>query len=140
MKVVVDVNVWISALLWGGVPDKVLILAEDNQITIFASEALFLELETTLRRRKFQSKIQSLDLNVDDVINATRDVIQMCPDISVDAPQLRDSKDNKILAAAVAASVEVIITGDLDLLVLTEFNQIPILTPQDFLSRYFSES
>ncbi|WP_017317942.1 putative toxin-antitoxin system toxin component, PIN family [Mastigocladopsis repens] len=140
MKVVVDVNVWISALLWGGVPDKVLILAEDKKITIFASKALFLELETTLRRRKFQSKIQSLDLNVDDVINVTKDVIQMCPDISVDAPQLRDSKDNKILAAAVAASAEVIITGDLDLLVLTEFNQIPILTPQDFLSRYFPES
>ncbi|NMG21881.1 putative toxin-antitoxin system toxin component, PIN family [Brasilonema bromeliae] len=140
MKVVVDVNVWISALLWGGVPDKVLILAEDKKITIFANDALFLELEMTLRRRKFQSKIQSLDLNVDDVINATKDVIQMCPDISVDAPQLRDSKDNKILAAAVAASAEVIITGDLDLLVLTEFNQIPILTPQDFLSRHFPES
>ncbi|MGH8002516.1 MAG: putative toxin-antitoxin system toxin component, PIN family [Brasilonema sp.] len=72
MKVVVDVNVWISALLWGGVPDKVLILAEDKKITIFASEALFIELETTLRRRKFQSKIQSLNLNVDDVINATK--------------------------------------------------------------------
>ncbi|MGH8002515.1 MAG: putative toxin-antitoxin system toxin component, PIN family [Brasilonema sp.] len=64
----------------------------------------------------------------------------MCPDISVDAPQLRDSKDNKILAVAVAASAEVIITGDLDLLVLTEFNQIPILTPQDFLFCYFPES
>ncbi|MHC5716900.1 MAG: putative toxin-antitoxin system toxin component, PIN family [Nostoc sp.] len=137
MRVVVDVNIWISALLWGGVPDKVVILAQEQTITIFASDALFLELEITLRRPKFQSKIQSLNLNLEDVINATKDVLEFCPTISVDAPQLRDPKDTVVLAAAVAANAEAIVTGDLDLLVLIEFNGIPILTPQDFLSRYF---
>lgn len=53
MRVVLDVNVWISALLWGGVPGQMLRLARNQQITIFASEALFLELETSLRRDKF---------------------------------------------------------------------------------------
>ena len=48
MRVILDVNVWISALLWGGVPDQVLILAESKRIRIFASEALFVELETTI--------------------------------------------------------------------------------------------
>ncbi len=137
MRVVVDVNIWISALLWGGVPDKVVILAQEQTITIFASDALFLELETTLRRPKFQSKIQSLNLNLEDVIDATKDVLEFCPTISIDAPQLRDPKDTVVLAAAVAANAEAIVTGDLDLLVLIEFNGIPILTPQDFLSRYF---
>lgn len=47
-----------------------------------------------------------------------------CPTISVDAPQLRDPKDNLILAAVVAANTKAIITGDLDLLVLREFNGI----------------
>ncbi|MEH2170354.1 MAG: putative toxin-antitoxin system toxin component, PIN family [Nostoc sp.] len=139
MRVVVDVNVWISALLWGGVPDIVLKLAEEQKITIFASDALFLELETTLRRPKFQSKIESLNLRVEDVINATKDVLQLCVTVSVNSPQLRDPKDIIVLAAAIAANVEVIITGDLDLLVLREFNGIPILTPQDFLMRYFPE-
>lgn len=137
MRVVVDVNIWISALLWGGVPDKVLILAQEQTITIFTSDTLFLELETTLRRPKFQSKIQSLNLNLQDVINATKDVLEFCPTISVDAPQLRDPKDTVVLAAVVAANAEAIVTGDLDLLVLIEFYGIPILTPQDFLSRYF---
>ncbi|WP_348535375.1 putative toxin-antitoxin system toxin component, PIN family [Komarekiella delphini-convector] len=120
-------------------PDKVVILAQKQTITIFASDALFLELETTLRRPKFQSKIQSLNLNLEDVIEATKDVLQSCLTISVDAPQLRDQKDSIILAAAVAANVEAIVTGDLDLLILIEFNGIPILTPQDFLSCYFSD-
>lgn len=138
MRVILDVNVWISALLWGGVPEQVLILTEDQKISIFASEALFLELETTLRRTKFQSKIKSLNFSIEDVINAAKNVIQFCPTTFVDVPQLRDTKDNKILAAAVAANAEAIVTGDLDLLVLIEFNGIPILTPQDFLSRYFT--
>lgn len=34
---------------------------------------------------------------------------------------------------------QVIITGDLDLLVLVEFNHIPILNPQTFLEQYFSK-
>ena len=37
MRVVLDVNVWISALLWGGVPDRVVLLAEARQIVVFAS-------------------------------------------------------------------------------------------------------
>ena len=139
MRVVVDVNVWISALLWGEVPDQVLILAEERKIIIYASKALFLKLETTLRRTKFQSKIQSVNLKVEDVINATKDVIQFCPTISVDAPQLREPKDTIVLAAAIAANAEIIITGDLDLLVLTEFNGIPILTVQNFFNRYFPD-
>lgn len=60
-----------------------------------------------------------------------------CPTVPVDAPQLRDPKDNLVLAAAVASNSEAIVTGDLDLLVLIEFNGIQILTPQDFLTRYF---
>lgn len=92
-----------------------------------------------MRRPKFQSKIKSLSLRVEDVINATKDVLQFCLTVSVNAPQLRDPKDIIVLAAAIAANAEVIITGDLDLLVLVEFNGIPILTPQDFLVRYFPE-
>ena len=48
-------------------------------------------------------------------------------------------KDTIVLAAAIAANAEIIITGDLDLLVLTEFNGIPILTVQNFLNRYFPD-
>ncbi|MEH2212661.1 putative toxin-antitoxin system toxin component, PIN family [Nostoc sp.] len=137
MRVILDVNVWISALLWGGVPGKTLRLARNQQINIFASEFLLLELETTLKRDKFQLRLQQRGYTVEDLISVVKGLSNDCPTISVDAPQLRDPKDNLVLAAAVAANAEAIVTGDLDLLVLIEFNGIPILTPQDFLSRYF---
>lgn len=44
MKVIVDVNVWISALLWGGIPAKILHLARQQKIIIFASDAIIPEL------------------------------------------------------------------------------------------------
>ena len=137
MRVVLDVNVWISGLLWGGVPGKTLLLARNQQITIFASEALLLELEATLRRKKFQPRLQERGYTVEYLMSVVKEFSHLCPTTSVDAPQLRDSKDNKILAAAIAANAGAIVTGDLDLLVLIEFNGIPILTPQDFLSCYF---
>lgn len=70
-------------------------------------------------------------------MSVTKGFSDSCSTTSLDVPQLRDPKDIIILAAAVATNTEAIVTGDLDLLVLTEFNGIPILTPQAFLSRYF---
>ena len=63
---------------------------------------------------------------------------ESCPTTFVDVPELRDPNDAKILAAAEAAGAEALITGDRDLLVLKEFQGIPILSPQEFLSRYFT--
>ncbi|MDZ8241656.1 MAG: putative toxin-antitoxin system toxin component, PIN family [Nostoc sp. ChiQUE01a] len=140
MRVILDVNVWISALLWGGVPAKTLRLARNQQINVFVSELLLLELETTLKRDKFQLRLQQRSYTVEDLMSVVQGLSNDYPTISVDAPQLRDPKDTVVLAAAVAANAEAIITGDLDLLVLIEFNKIPILTPQDFLSRYFPDS
>ncbi|MEH2292965.1 MAG: hypothetical protein V7K31_07500 [Nostoc sp.] len=45
----------------------------------------------------------------------------------ISTPQLRDLDDTVILKPAVAANAEVIVSGDLDLLMLREFNKIPIL-------------
>ena len=47
----------------------------------------------------------------------------------------RDADDDVVLAAAVAASATVIVTGDLDLLVLQSYRGVEIVTPRDFLSR-----
>jgi putative PIN family toxin of toxin-antitoxin system len=142
MKVVVDVNVLISALLWGGTPRKILILAQNNQISIFASPDLFQELENTLKRTKFQAKIKSLGLTVEDILDAATEVLQSCSNISldIDISQLRDIKDYHILAAAVSAQADFLITGDQDLLVLNQFAEILIMTPADFLNTNFTSS
>ncbi|OCQ95655.1 putative toxin-antitoxin system toxin component, PIN family [Oscillatoriales cyanobacterium USR001] len=55
-------------------------------------------------------------------------------------PELRDANDNMILATAIAADVDAIVTGDRDLLVLQKYEGIPIVTAREFLERYFPEN
>ena len=76
---------------------------------------------------------------IEDLLIIIGHLSQSCPTVTVDVPQLRDPDDTVILETAVAANAEVIVTGDLDLLVLREFNAIAILTPQEFLNEYFAE-
>lgn len=136
MRVVLDTNVWISGWLWGGIPGQLIIMAVNQQITVFASEDLLSELENSLSGGKLQSKIQSLGATVQILVSRTRQLVELSPVTPVDVPQLRDQDDVIIIAVALAANADVIVTGDQDLLTLNEFAGIPIVTPKDFLNRY----
>lgn len=136
MKVVLDVNVWVSALLWGGLPIKILSLSQQNKLTIFISESLLRELEMTLKRDKFKKQLEKRKYTVKDFMLITEELTTKCSTISLKVPQLRDSKDNHILATAVSANADALITGDRDLLVLETFSGIVIINPGDFLNNY----
>ena len=62
-----------------------------------------------------------------------RQLSEVCVPISVNVPNLRDPDDAVILGTAIAAKAVLVISGDLDLLVLEEFAGISILNPADFL-------
>lgn len=133
MRLVLDVNVWISSLLWQGVPKQIIDLAKSRAVTVFISEAILSELEEVLARTKFQSKMRSLGITSQDLINLVRQLSEVCVPISVNVPNLRDPDDAVILGTAIAAKAVLVISGDLDLLVLEEFAGISILNPADFL-------
>lgn len=140
MKVVLDTNIFLSGWLWGGLPDSVLKLGEEHLIDVCASEVLLNELQATLSRDKFRSKLQMLGVTVNDLMAGVREVVAVYPISDIDVPELRDPNDNMILATAIAAGAEAIVTGDRDLLVLQEYEGIPIVTAREFLERYFPEN
>jgi putative PIN family toxin of toxin-antitoxin system len=140
MKVVLDTNIFLSGWLWGGTPDLVLKLGEDRLIDVCASEVLLNELQATLSRNKFRSKLQILGVTVSDLMAGVRYLVEVYPISEIDVPTLRDINDNMILATAIAADADAIVTGDLDLLVLQEYEGIVIVTARDFLNRYFPEN
>jgi uncharacterized protein len=133
MRIVLDTNVWISGLLWQGVPKQIIALAKSRAIKVFVSEPILNELEEVLARTKFQSKMRSLGIISQDLINLVRQLSEICVSISVNVPNLRDPNDAIILGTAIAANAVLIVSGDLDLLVLKEYVGISILTPADFL-------
>ncbi|WP_103667856.1 putative toxin-antitoxin system toxin component, PIN family [Pseudanabaena sp. BC1403] len=137
MKVVLDTNVWVSAWLWRGLPNNLIHLARREEIQICISESLFAELENTLSYKKLQQKIQSLNLTKEQLLIGTSEITYIYPIANLNVSELRDPDDNVVLATAIAANAKVIITGDQDLLVLQEYQNIQIVTAKDFLERYF---
>jgi uncharacterized protein len=137
MKVVLDTNVWVSAWLWRGLPNSLIHLARREEIQICISESLFTELENTLSYKKLQKKIQSLNLTKEQLLIGTREITSIYPIPNLNVPELRDPDDIIVLATAIAGNAEVIITGDQDLLILQEYQNIQIMTAKNFLKRYF---
>lgn len=133
MKVVLDTNIWVSAIIWGGIPDRILLLGETQSITISMSQELLNELERTFSKSKLQPKLQALDLTVSSVMNLIRESVIVYPIDEITVPNLRDPDDNIVVATAIAAQADVMITGDRDLLVLETYQGISIMTAKDFL-------
>jgi putative PIN family toxin of toxin-antitoxin system len=137
MKIVLDTNVWVSAWLWRGIPGNIIRLGRTREITICTSEALLAELENTLSYNKLQQKIQSLNFTKDQLMIGTRELVEIYVIGELNLPGLRDPDDIIVLATAIAAKADVIITGDRDLLILAEYQGINIMTARDFWQRYF---
>ncbi len=137
MRVVLDTNIWVSAIIWGGIPEKILDLQQYQLITIAMSEKLLRELENTFNKRKLKPKLKALNLELHSVISLVRESVIFYPITEINVPQLRDPDDNIILATAIASNADVIITGDQDLLTLVKYQNIPIMTANTFLNTYF---
>jgi uncharacterized protein len=137
MRVLLDTNVWISGLLWGGMPNRVVRLARSGQITAIVSMEILNELRNTLSYPKLQAQLSRLGETAETLLRSIEEVSEVVMAETIVVPELRDPKDAIVLAAALAGTAEVIVTGDQDLLVLGRFEGVEILTPADFLGRYF---
>jgi uncharacterized protein len=140
MRVVVDTNVWLSALLWGGQPDLIAQLVELKQIKAISSEEILTEFAEILQKAKFQKRLNQLGFTADEVTIMAKRLMTFVVIEELLVPELRDPKDQMILATAIAGNAEVIISGDKDLLTLHPFRDISIFSPFEFLSIYFPGS
>lgn len=129
-RAVLDTNVFISALLSSaGKPFACLSWVLDHA-TFLASRELLLELETRLRRPKFE---KYADENRRRAFVADLALVAVQVEISGTLRACRDPDDDKLLEIAVTGKADCIVTGDQDLLVLDPFHGVRILTPAAFL-------
>ncbi len=132
LRVVLDTNVVISGLLFGGPPRQVLERALEGSIELFTSPPLEEELERVLRM-KFPSALSAIHETLAALQEVTTPVV---PRRAVSAiPE--DPSDNRVLECALAARADAILSGDHHLLRHQKFRAIPILTPQAFLIHWF---
>lgn len=124
MKVVIDTNVLVSAVLKGRVPRDVIQFIFDNpDWQWIASEEIVGEYKEVLSRRKFKL--------TDEVIYEWFEIIDTfitLIDVYLEIDFPRDRKDAKFLACAIAAEADFLITGDSD------FNQAQTLVNTTIIS------
>ncbi len=127
IRAVLDSNVYISAVLFGGNPRAILQLAERRVVTCFTSMHIVEEIEGTLES-KFQwneTRIRRLGRRAWRAARLVETHIRLS--------DCADPDDNRILECALSARADFIVTGDRHLLVLNPYRDIQIVRPREFL-------
>ncbi len=135
MRVVFDTNVVVSGLLWGGTPERLIEAAGDGLLKLTTSESLIAELSGILERAKFSAKLKQKQLTVAQIVARYRELAETVHAPPVEVAALRDPDDATVLACALAARAEAIVSGDDDLQALGSYQGIPILSPAACLQR-----
>lgn len=130
LRVVVDTNVLVSAIVYGGIPKQILALILDEHIVGVTTRVLVAELIDVLSK-KFHFSSRKL-AKAESLIQDSFCIVQSQRTISV----LDDDDDNRVLEAAVVGACDYIVTGDTDLLCLKQFKDIAIVTSADFLEEF----
>lgn len=132
VRVVLDTNVLISALGWGGKPDECVRLGLRGEVEFLGSPATLMELAHVLDYPKFGFTEDEKTGFYVAILSRTT-VLQ--PEETVSEIE-SDPDDNAFLSCAIAGSAEFIVSGDKDLLDLGSFHGIPIVTPAQFLNEW----
>lgn len=132
LRVVLDTNVLISGLCFGGKPARILEYALTGRIKLFTSAVLIVEFKAVM-----DAKFPGRQVAIMDTLNELSQLWEMVPDAAL--PRFRhvvaDPSDDRVLECAVAAQADFILSGDKHLLTLGSFGKIPILAPGDFLEQ-----
>lgn len=130
LGVVIDTNVLVSALGFGGPPLDAVLRTFEDDVRLLGSEETLDELERvmTYDRLPFTDadRIQFLA-----ILRREADIVR--PDRSVDV--VPDADDDKFLEVALAGDAAYVVSGDRDLRALESYDGVEIVPPDEFVER-----
>ena len=130
-RVVIDTNLVLSALVFGGRLSRLRLAWQNNRFIPLASEVTISELVRVLTYSKFKlTNSEQKDL-LSDYLPFCDTVLM--PDTLPVVPEYRDPFDIPFLLLAVVGQANYLVTGDGDLLCLSDKFYCPILTVDEFL-------
>lgn len=135
MRLVLDTNTALSGLLWGGTPGRLLDAAEAGRIELASSAALLAELHGVMSRQKFARQLAQRKLKVADLFDGYASLVTIVAPAAIAPTIVRDPADDQVLAAALAAPADLIVSGDAHLLDLEAFHGIDIVTAATAIGR-----
>ena len=138
MNVVIDTNIWISALISkDGVSREIIRLALRDRISPQISTTLFFEYEAVMKREKIKTLCSLNTKEQKELFQAFLSVCEWNEIFYLWRPNLDDESDNFLIELAIARNSKVIITNNIKDIEFGELHvDIEVLIPKDFLERY----
>ena len=128
-KVVLDTNILISAIVFGGKPRQVLEAAIKGQIQLVLTEDIMKETRGVMEGKKFQYPTEITDLIIHE-LEALAEIAKPKERITTIE---KDLEDNRVLECAQESQADFIVSGDKHLLEIQNFKGTNILTTANFL-------
>lgn len=135
MRVVLDTNVVVSALIWGGTPYTLLQAATDGDIELYTSPALLIELREVLAHQHLASRLAQQLSSVEQAIDFYGELAVSVSPLTTPRAVPGDADDDHVIAAALAAKADVVVSGDRHLLSMGGFEGLAIVTPAEAVTR-----
>jgi uncharacterized protein len=135
LKALLDTNVWVSALLWGGKPAAIVKAAEEGKVAIFASEETVGEISQVLAYPKLAKILQAEILHHEELIEAVLKVVKFVEVTQKVKVVLEHPADDKFIDCALAAWADYIVSGDKHLLKVGSYKKTRIVSVNEFLQK-----
>ena len=136
MRVVLDTNVLISGIFFSGPPAKILLAWRNGKVQLVVSTEILKEYHEVGKR--LSHRYAGIDMGPLFMLLARNaELVEAAP---LPAPVSNDADDDKFLACALASGTQVIISGDDDLLTVSGYRNLRILTPRVFVDTYIASS
>lgn len=135
MRLVLDTNVVVSALIWGGTPYKLIEAAAAGDIELVTSPALLAELRDVLGRQHLASRLTAQRSSVEQAIGFYGELAVSVSPLSTPRVVPGDIDDDHVIAAAVAGSAEIVVSGDRHLLSMSSHQGIDIVNAREAVER-----
>ena len=133
MRIVIDTNVLISGVFFGGFPRKVLSSVVAGEMTACATAEIINEYEAIVHEM-IDRKQGHISKNILTPLITAMEIIEPITQIEI----CRDPDDNKFLGCAKDSRALYIVSGDKDLLVIEKYENIQIITAKEFCEKYLS--
>ncbi len=134
LRLVADTNTVVSALLWHGAPHRLFQAIETEELSFYASRALIDELADVLARRKLAAAIRASGKTVSALVAEYQQLVELVRPRALRRHVGRDPDDEAVIACALAARADLIVSGDQDLLVLKTYRRIRIVSATEVLA------
>ena len=124
-----DTNIVLSALLWRDTPYRLFeAIRQQPDVQLYSSATLLAELADVLTRPSPTKQLATIGKTAREVMADYLAVVEIVAPATLSAPVSRDPDDDQVLACALAAQADLIVSGDGDLLTLKSFQGVPIVT------------